>query len=60
MFTLNVHLYMNDSKEYKELKEDEKKIYRKIVNGVTPEEEKKLYTQLATIRRRKAKILNRS
>jgi len=42
---------MNDSKEYKELKEDEKKIYRKIVNGVTPEEEKKLYTQLATIRR---------
>ncbi len=51
---------MNDSKEYKELKEDEKKIYRKIANGVTPEEEKKLYTQLGTIRRRKAKIRNRS
>ena len=33
---------MNDSEEYKELKKDERKIYRKITNGVTRKEEEKL------------------
>jgi hypothetical protein len=51
---------MNDSEEYEELKKDERKIYRKITNGVTRKEEEKLYTELDTIRRRKAKIRNRN
>jgi len=51
---------MTDSEEYKQLKEDEKKIYSKIIEGVTPEEEKKLYTELDTIRRRKTKIRERN
>ncbi len=51
---------MTDSEEYKQLKEDEKKIYSKIIEGVTPEEEEKLYTELDTIRRRKTKIRERS
>ena len=51
---------MNDSEEYKELKADERKIYGKIIDGVTPEEEKKLYTELDTIRRRKTKIRERN
>jgi len=51
---------MNDSKEYEQLKEDEKKIKEKIRDGVTPEEEKKLYSELDTISRRKTKIRNRS
>ncbi len=50
---------MNDSEEYKELKADERKIYGKIIDGVTPEE-KKLYTEFDTIRRRKTKILERN
>ena len=51
---------MDDSSEYKQLKEDEKKIYDKIIDGVTAEEEKKLYSELNTISRRKTKIRNRN
>jgi len=51
---------MNDSEEYKELKIDERKIFDKISNGVTPEEEEKLYHELDTIRRRKYKLRERS
>ncbi len=51
---------MSDSKEYKELKMDERKIYEEIFNGVTPEEEEKLYRELDTIRRRKYKLRERS
>jgi len=51
---------MTNLEEYKQLKEDERKIYAKIIDGITPEEEKKLYTELDTIRRRKTKILERS
>ena len=52
---------MNDSKEYKELKIDERKIFDKISNGVTSEEEEeKLYHELDTIRRRKYKLRERS
>jgi len=51
---------MTESEEYKQLKEDERKIYEKIIDGVTPEEEKNLYTELDTIRRRKTKIRERS
>jgi len=51
---------MTDSEEYQELKKDEKKIYAKIIDGVTPGEEEKLYAELDTIRRRKYKIRERS
>ncbi len=51
---------MNDSEEYKELKIDERRIFDKIIDGVTPEEEDKLYRELDTIRRRKHKLRERS
>ncbi len=51
---------MTDSEEYKQLKEDEKKIYAKIIDGVSSEEEEKLYRELGTIRRRKYKLRERS
>ena len=51
---------MTDSEEYIELKEDEKKIYTKIISCVTLKEEKKLYNELDIIRRRKTKIRERN
>jgi len=51
---------MSDSEEYKELKKDERKIYAKIIDGVSSEEEKELYRELDTIRRRKYKLRERS
>ncbi len=51
---------MTDSEEYQELKKDERKIYSKIIDGVTSEEEEKLYAELDTIRRRKTKLRERN
>ena len=51
---------MSDSEEYNELKKDERKIFDKIIDGVTPEMEERLYRELDTIRRRKYKIRERS
>ena len=51
---------MTDAEEYKQLKQDEKKIYAKIIEGVSSEKEEKLYRELDTIRRRKTKIRERN
>jgi len=47
---------MNDLEEYEQLKEDETKIEKKMAEEITPKELEKLYYELDTISKRKAKI----
>ena len=47
---------MNNLEEYKQLKEDEKKIEKKIAGNITPEELEKIYPELEKIILRKTEI----
>ncbi len=47
---------MNSLEEYKQLKEDEKKIEKKIAGNITPEELEKIYPELEKIILRKTEI----
>ena len=47
---------MNNLEEYEQLKEDEKKIEKKIAGNITPEELEKIYPELEKIILRKTEI----
>jgi hypothetical protein len=47
---------MNNLEEYEQLKEDEKKIEKKIAGNITPEELEKIYPELDKIILRKTEI----
>ncbi len=47
---------MNNLEEYTQLKEDEKKIEKKIAGNITPEELEKIYPELEKIILRKTEI----
>ena len=47
---------MNNLEEYEQLKEDEKKIEKKIAGNITPEESEKIYPELEKIILRKTEI----
>ena len=49
---------MNNLEEYKQLKEDEKKIAKKIAGNITPEELEKIFPELEKIILRKTEILH--
>jgi len=49
---------MNNLEEYKQLKENEKKIEKKIAGNITPEELAKIYPELEKIILRKTEILH--
>ena len=61
MFQLLLSTYefmkiMNNLEEYEQLKEDEKKIEKKIADNITPEELEKIYPELEKIILRKTEI----
>ncbi len=47
---------MNSLEQYKQLKEDEKKIEKKIAGNITPEELEKIFPELEKIILRKTEI----
>jgi len=49
---------MNSLEEYKQLKEDEKKIEKTIAGNITPEELEKIFPELEKIILRKTEILH--
>ena len=49
----------SDEEELEQIKSDMKSIRKKIMDGVTPVEEKKLEAQIVVLQKRKLKLLRR-
>ncbi len=49
---------MNDLEKYRQLKEEETQIEKKIAGEITPKELEKLYYELESISKRKTEIQN--